>query len=177
MAFVKLTNFRKLIPIRRLMSSDDQPSPDKCNLFAQNKQKLMPEIEQRLNEHIGRELFASHTSLAMAQHYYNTEQCLTGFGNFFRQLSNTQRQHAFVLSDFQNQRGGTVRLGQVDAPASCGYQKVCEPFLRMLEIEDVVSTTLCKLVDLSFKEKDFATSCFLADTFVPRQVGPTWNWC
>jgi ferritin len=155
------------------MSTDGQPSQDKCNLFAQNKQKIMPVVELHLNEQIDRELFASHTSLAMAQYYYNTEQCLAGFGNFFRQLSNTKRQHALVLSDFQNQRGGTVRLGQIEAPGRREYGKVSEPFLEMLEIEDEVSTKLCKLVDLTFKEKDFATSCFLADTFVPQQVRPS----
>jgi ferritin len=157
----------RLLP--RPFSSDCNIPEDKI----EKKFHFPAVIERQINEQIGHELYASHICLSIAQYFYNTEVCLSGFGDYFRQLSNEERQHALWLTDYQNKRGGCVQLCGIAEPPKCEYQTLCDPFMCMLEIEHGVTERLFKLIECAFKQQDYATALFISDKFADEQV--SWN--
>ena len=59
------------------------------------------------------ELYASYCYLSMAAYFARDDVALHGFAKRFRSASKEEREHADLLIDYQNMRGGRVVFREV----------------------------------------------------------------
>lgn len=76
------------------------------------------EAEQAVNEQINVEYNMSYAYHAISSYFNRDNVALPGFVTYFRTASLEERDHAQKLIDFQNVRGGLVRLAHITAPQS-----------------------------------------------------------
>ena len=62
---------------------------------------------------INMELYASYCYLSMAAYFARDDVALHGFAKRFRSASKEEREHADLLIDYQNMRGGRVVFREV----------------------------------------------------------------
>merc|ERR1711922_82499 len=71
------------------------------------------ETEDYINKQINMELAAANDYLSMSAYFGRSDVSLHGFAAWFRNSSNEEREHADKLIDYQNLRGGIVKLGVI----------------------------------------------------------------
>lgn len=121
---------------------------------------------ERLNDQIRDEFYASYLYLSMAAYFEDAN--LSGFAAWMQAQSLEEHNHAMRIYDFIHDRGGRVRLQQIDAPPA-DWDSPLEAFKAALEHEQNVTSKIHSLVDLSLEKRDHATNTFL-DWFVNEQV-------
>ncbi len=126
-------------------------------------------INQKLNEQITNELFASQSYLAMSC-YFDT-QGLIHMGRLFRAQADEERAHAMKILDYLLEVDGRVSLQSIDAPKHT-FESVVEAAETALQQETQVTSQIHALVTLADSEKDYATRSFL-QWFVDEQVEET----
>jgi ferritin len=119
-----------------------------------------------LNDQINAELYSSYLYLAMAADL--SSRNFNGFAQWMRVQAQEELIHAMKLYDYLIQRGGAVRLAQVDAPAT-SWDSVLSAFEDAYEHEKYVTGRINSLVDLAEELRDHATRSFL-QWFVDEQV-------
>ncbi len=119
-----------------------------------------------LNDQINAELYSSYLYLAMAADF--SSRNFNGFAQWMRVQAQEELIHAMKLYDYLIQRGGAVRLAQVDAPAT-SWDSVLSAFEDAYEHEKYVTGRINSLVDLAEELRDHATRSFL-QWFVDEQV-------
>ncbi len=107
-----------------------------------------------LNEQVAKEVYASHLYLAMASWAENIG--LDGISEWFYAQSEEEREHMMKFIRYINERGGHAVVPLVDEPPK-DFPGIREAFDASLEHEQMVSGAINDIVDLSIKEKDFAT--------------------
>lgn len=123
-------------------------------------------MNQRLNDQIRAELFASYKYLGMACAF--EDMSLRILAKRFYQQSEEERQHALKFIHYIAEVGGSVELDSIDAPPR-GYKTVEEIVAAALESEMAVTDMINQLMTLAGEEKDYATRSFL-QRFVDEQV-------
>ncbi len=123
-------------------------------------------IQDAFNEHLNAELFSSYLYLSMAN-YFAAEN-LDGMAQWMQIQKDEEREHAMKFVDFMNQRGGRVKLKQIDEP-KFEWSSPLEAFQEAYEHECLISSKINKLVDLATAENDHAATTFL-QWFVTEQV-------
>ena len=119
---------------------------------------LSDTIEKALNEQIKIEASSSQVYLAMAS--WAEIQGFEGVSSFMYAHSDEERMHMLKLVKFVNERGGHARVSTLEAPpAKFGSFK--EMFQTLFDHEVMVSSKINELVDITLKEKDYATHNFL----------------
>ena len=127
---------------------------------------LSETIEKALNEQIRIEASSSQVYLAMAS--WAEIQGFEGVSSFMYAHSDEERMHMLKLVKFVNERGGHAKISTLDAPpASFGSFK--EMFQSLFDHEVLVSKKINELVDITLKEKDYATHNFL-QWYVAEQI-------
>ena len=127
---------------------------------------LSETIEKALNEQIKIEASSSQVYLAMAS--WAEVQGFEGVASFMYAHSDEERMHMLKLVKFVNERGGHARVSTLEAPpAKFGSFK--EMFKTLFDHEVMVSGKINDLVDISLKEKDYATHNFL-QWYVAEQI-------
>jgi ferritin len=91
-----------------------------------------------------------------------------GFGRWLRVQAEEERAHAIKLLDFVLARGGTARVGAVEAPRA-EFSSVQDVFDEVLAHERKVTAAVAELHARAGAEKDPATQVFL-QWFVSEQV-------
>lgn len=123
-------------------------------------------IEKALNEQIKIEASSSQVYLAMAS--WAEIQGFEGVSSFMYAHSDEERMHMLKLVKFVNERGGHARISTLEAPpAKFGSFK--EMFQTLFDHEVMVSSKINDLVDITLKEKDYATHNFL-QWYVAEQI-------
>lgn len=123
-------------------------------------------IETALNEQITIEFESSQVYLAMAS--WAEVQGFEGVASFMYAHSDEERQHMLKLLKYVNERGGHASVSALKAPpVSFGSFK--EMFQNLFEHEVMVSGKINDLVDITLKEKDYATHNFL-QWYVSEQI-------
>ncbi len=123
-------------------------------------------IETALNEQITIEFESSQVYLAMAS--WAEVQGFEGVATFMYAHSDEERQHMLKLLKYVNERGGHAKVSKLNAPpVSFGSFK--EMFLTLFDHEVMVSGKINNLVDITLKEKDYATHNFL-QWYVSEQI-------
>lgn len=80
------------------------------------KNNLSVQVENLINHQINMELSASHVYLALYSFFMNDQQSFPGFAKFFKHASDEETFHAKKFIDYQNTRGGNVRILAVPIP-------------------------------------------------------------
>ncbi|VAH92610.1 unnamed protein product [Triticum turgidum subsp. durum] len=77
------------------------------------RQKFVDECEAAINEQINVEYNASYAYHSLYAYFDRDNVALKGFAKFFRESSDEEREHAEMLMEYQNRRGGRVRLQSI----------------------------------------------------------------
>ncbi len=80
------------------------------------KNNLSDYIENMINHQINVELSAAHTYTALYAYFMNDQQGFPGFAKMFKHSSDDELQHARKFIEYQNIRGGNVRINMLQAP-------------------------------------------------------------
>ncbi len=123
-------------------------------------------MEDAINEQITRELYSANLYLAMAAYYHSKN--LNGFANWMRIQASEEMQHAMKFFDYLLERDGKIVLGTIDAPPT-EWASTLDAFEKALEHERYITKNINELADLSFEQRDHATSNML-QWFVNEQV-------
>ncbi len=123
-------------------------------------------VEEAINKQINQELFSEYFYLSMAA-YFESEG-LSGLANFFKVQGEEERFHAMKFFNYLNERGGRVVLEAIKKPAT-EFKSAIEVFEMAYKHEQLVTSLINDLMDLSIKEKDFATMSLL-NWFIDEQV-------
>ncbi len=123
-------------------------------------------ISKAINQQINREMFSEYFYLAMASFFEN--KGLSGFANFFKVQVEEERFHAMKFYNYLNERGGRVRLSNIEAPQD-DFNSPLEVFEMALKHEEFITKSINDLMELAMNEKDFATMSLL-NWFIDEQV-------
>lgn len=127
---------------------------------------LSRRLSNALNEQILAEMWSSNLYLSMSIHF--AQIGLEGCAHWMKKQSMEELEHAHKMIDYSIQRGGQVKLDQINVvPTAFGTP--LEIFEHVYTHEVHVSELIDKLVDVAAEEKDKATQDFLWG-FVREQV-------
>ena len=127
---------------------------------------LSRKLSDALNEQILAEMWSSNLYLSMYIHF--SQLGLDGCAHWMKKQSQEELEHAYKMIDYSIQRGGQVKLDQVNVvPTAFGTP--LEVFEHVYSHEVHVSELIDKLVDIAHVENDKATQDFLWG-FVREQV-------
>ncbi|XP_078378976.1 uncharacterized protein LOC144662108 [Oculina patagonica] len=101
--------------------------------------------EEEINKQINRELFAHYTYLSMAMHFDRDDINLPGFHKFFKESSDEELQHAHKLMEYQNKRGGRVKLHNIMTPCKDHWGSGLDAMKDALALEKHVYQSLLDL--------------------------------
>lgn len=127
---------------------------------------LTETIEKALNEQIKIEASSSQVYLSMAS--WAEIQGFEGVASFMYAHSDEERMHMLKLVKFVNERGGHARVSTLEAPPA-KFGSFREMFKTLFDHEVMVSSKINELVDITLKEKDYATHNFL-QWYVAEQI-------
>ncbi|XP_039010054.1 ferritin-2, chloroplastic-like isoform X2 [Hibiscus syriacus] len=82
------------------------------------RQKYSDECEAAINEQINVEYNVSYVYHAMFAYFNRDNVALKGLAKFFKESSLEEREHAEKLMEYQNKRGGKVKLQSILMPLS-----------------------------------------------------------
>lgn len=135
------------------------------------RQNWNEESEEKLNEQINLELLASHQYLFLSTYFGRDDVALEPLSNFFEKSSLEEREHARKLIDYQNMRGGVVKLGPIACPNTefKTKNKVYEAFEFALLLEKTVNSSLLKLHKTAENNDDPQFGDFLEGEFLKEQ--------
>lgn len=128
---------------------------------------LTETMQAALNAQVAMEAQSSQVYLAMAS-WAEVQPGLDGVTAFFYRHSDEERMHMLKLIGYINERGGFAVIPALTQP-QLSYASLRHAFKELLEHEMKVSAGINELVDISLKEKDFATHNFL-QWYVSEQI-------
>lgn len=120
---------------------------------------LSKTMKDALNKQVLMEAQSSQAYLAMAS-WAEIQPGLKGVTQFFFRHSDEERMHMLKLIHYINERGGYAVIPALSQP-TLTYVSLKKAFEELLKHELAVSESINDLVDLSLKEKDYATHNFL----------------
>lgn len=119
-----------------------------------------------LNGQINKEMYSAYLYMDMSAHCTYID--LNGFANWFMVQYQEEMTHAMKIYDYINGQGGKVVLEAVEKPP-VDFGSPLEMFEATLKHEQFITQSIHDLVDLAYKEKDYATQIFL-QWFVSEQI-------
>ncbi|RXK82977.1 ferritin [Filimonas effusa] len=120
---------------------------------------LSKTMQEALNQQVFMEAQSSQAYLAMAS-WAEIQPGLKGVTQFFFRHSEEERMHMLKLIHYINERGGFAVVPALEQPVLT-FVSLKKAFEKLLDHELKVSGSINDLVDLSLKEKDYATHNFL----------------
>ena len=127
---------------------------------------LSKTIEEALNKQVAVEADSSQVYLAMAS--WAETLGFEGVSTFMYAHSDEERQHMLKLVKFINERGGHAKVSSLNAPP-IEFGSFKDMFQKLFEHEVRVSKSINDLVEITLKEKDYATHNF-SQWFVAEQI-------
>ena len=118
------------------------------------------------NEQVQAELYSAYMYLAMSLHL--EDENFKGMAHWMRLQYEEEREHAFRLMKFMQERGVKPELLQIDMPPA-GYGTPLEVFTKALEHEQYVTSRIHSMYEVAVKEKDYAAMTHL-HWFIDEQV-------
>ncbi|GFY79287.1 soma ferritin [Trichonephila inaurata madagascariensis] len=148
---------------------------------SQIRQNYHEENEAGVNKQINMELYASYVYAAMVSrilqivirkpfHFDRDDVALANISKFFKESSDEEKEHAFKLMKFQNQRGGTVLLKDIKAPTKQKWATPLEAMQDALELEKTVNQSLLDLHKVASSHDDAQMCDFLESEYLTEQV-------
>ena len=130
------------------------------------KAMLSKKVEEAINAQINAEIWSAYLYLSMSAYCHSIGQpCMA---NWFQVQFHEEQDHAKILFNYVNSRGGRVILKAIDAvPTEWG--NILEVFENTLAHEQKVTALINNLYDIATQEKDFASQSKL-QWFIDEQV-------
>ncbi len=128
---------------------------------------LTKKMQDALNTQVLIEAQSSQVYLAMAS-WAEIQPGIDNVTAFFYRHSDEERMHMLKLVHFINERGGFAMIPALEQP-KLTYPSISHAFKELLNHEIMVSESINNLVDISLKEKDYATHNFL-QWYVAEQI-------
>ncbi len=123
-------------------------------------------VYKAFNEQVQAELYSAYMYLAMSIDL--EDKNLKGMAHWMKLQYEEERQHAFRLAKFMQERGMKPELLQIDMPPA-EYGTPLETFTKALEHEQYVTSRIHSMYELAMKEKDYAAMTHL-HWFIDEQV-------
>ena len=120
---------------------------------------LSQAMHEALNRQVLMEAQSSQAYLAMAS-WADIQPGLKGVTQFFFKHSDEERMHMLRLITYINERGGFAIVPALEQP-TLTFVSLKKAFEELFRHEVNVSESINELVDMSLKEKDYATHNFL----------------
>lgn len=120
---------------------------------------LSKTMAEALNKQVLMEAQSSQAYLAMGS-WAEIQPGLKGVTQFFFKHSEEERIHMLKLLHYINERGGFAVVPELKQP-TLTFVSLKKAFEELLKHELAVSASINDLVELSLKEKDYATHNFL----------------
>lgn len=127
---------------------------------------LSSKIQDALNNQINAEFWSAYFYLSMSMHF--EAQGNQGFANWFRIQYKEEQDHADILINYINARGGRVVLSKIDTVPT-NWDTPLVAFEDTLAHERSMTNLINELYALAEAEHDYATRGKL-DWFVSEQV-------
>lgn len=118
------------------------------------------------NEQVQAELYSAYMYLAMSVHL--EDENFKGMAHWMRLQYEEEREHAFRLMKFMQERGVKPELLQIDMPPA-EYGTPLEVFSKALEHEKYVTSRIHEMYEVAMKEKDYTAMSHLL-WFIDEQV-------
>ncbi|KAM0898040.1 hypothetical protein ACQ4PT_022134 [Festuca glaucescens] len=138
------------------------------------RQKFVDESEAALNEQINVEYNASYAYHSLYAYFDRDNVALKGFAKFFKQSSEEEREHAEKLMEYQNRRGGRVRLQSIVTPVTeFDHSEKGDVLYAMelaLALEKLVNEKLHNLHTVATRCNDPQLTDFVESQFLQEQV-------
>ncbi len=123
-------------------------------------------MNKSLNDQFNAELYSAYLYLSMAAYFEDTN--LPGFANWMKVQVQEEQFHASKFYNYINERGGKVKLAQIDAPPA-DWKSALDIFEATLSHEQKVTGLINDLMFAARDERDNAAEIFL-QWFVAEQV-------
>jgi len=134
------------------------------------RQNFHAESEAAINKQINIELHASYVYQSLAWYFDRDDVALPGFHKFFSKQSEEEREHAEKFMKYQNARGGSIVLQNVEKPERDSWGSPLEAMQAALELEKNVNQTLLDMHKLAGSHGDAQMCDFLEDNFLKEEV-------
>ena len=131
-----------------------------------NKNRLSSALQDGLNKQMTQEAWAAQTYLSYA--VWAAAEGYSGIANFLFRHANEERNHMMKFMEYILERGGKVSIDAIAKPPK-DPDSVQECFDGIFKQEVDNTTSIYKLVKMSFEESDWATWNFM-QWFVKEQT-------
>jgi len=137
---------------------------------SQVRQNFHSESEAGVNRQINMELYASYCYHSMSLYFDRDDVALHGFSNFFKKMSDEEREHAEKLMKFQNKRGGRIVLQDIKKPDRDEWGTGLDAMQVAMGLEKSVNQSLLDLHAVADSHKDAQMTDFLEGQYLQEQV-------
>ncbi|OUZ99163.1 Ferritin [Macleaya cordata] len=138
------------------------------------RQKYSDECEAAVNNQINVEYNVSYVYHAMFAYFDRDNVALKGLAKFFKESSEEERQHAEKLMEYQNKRGGKVKLQSIVMPISeFDHFEKGDALYAMeltLSLEKLTNEKLLNLHSVANQNNDVQLMDFVETEFLTEQV-------
>ncbi|KAJ7963925.1 Ferritin [Quillaja saponaria] len=138
------------------------------------RQKYVDECEAAINEQINVEYNVSYVYHAMFAYFDRDNVALKGLAKFFKESSEEEREHAEKFMEYQNKRGGKVKLQSIVMPLSeFDHVEKGDALYAMelaLSLEKLTNEKLLNLHSVASKNNDVQLADFVESEFLGEQV-------
>jgi len=143
------------------------PNQPKENLVRYNYHE---DNEGLVNRQINLELYASYVYMAMAHHFDRHDVAFEGHHKYFKKMSGEENEHAQKFMAYQNKRGGTIVLLDIQKPVQQSWSSPLEAHETALQLEKDVYQSLLELHGYASKHNDPHLTNYLEEEFLEDQV-------
>ncbi|KAK2982733.1 hypothetical protein RJ640_025149 [Escallonia rubra] len=138
------------------------------------RQKYSDQSEAAVNQQINVEYNVSYIYHAMYAYFDRDNVALKGLAKFFKDSSEEERQHAEKLMEYQNKRGGKVKLQSMLMPLSeFDHLEKGDALYAMelaLSLEKLTNEKLLNLQRVADENNDVQLTDFVENEFLTEQV-------
>ncbi|KAI3809165.1 hypothetical protein L1987_25135 [Smallanthus sonchifolius] len=138
------------------------------------RQKYVDESEAAVNDQINVEYNVSYVYHAMYAYFDRDNIALKGLAKFFKESSEEEREHAEKFMEYQNKRGGKVKLQSILMPLSeFDHPEKGDAIYAMelaLSLEKLTNEKLLHVHAVANKKNDVQLADFVEKNFLGEQV-------
>ncbi|XP_051143389.1 ferritin-2, chloroplastic-like [Andrographis paniculata] len=138
------------------------------------RHKYAEDCEAAINEQINVEYNVSYVYHAMFAYFDRDNVALKGLAKFFKESSEEERQHAEKLMEYQNKRGGKVKLQSILMPLSeFDHAEKGDALYAMelaLSLEKLTNEKLLNLHSVASRNNDVQLTDFIEGEYLDEQV-------
>ncbi|KAH9673143.1 Ferritin-1 [Citrus sinensis] len=143
-------------------------------LLSLARQKYEDECEAAINEQINVEYNVSYVYHALYAYFDRDNIALRGLAKFFKESSEEEREHAEKFMEYQNLRGGKVKLHSImQPPSEFDHAEKGDALYAMelaLSLEKLTNEKLLSLRSVADRNNDPQMGDFVESEFLGEQV-------